>query len=65
MNNLNSKVHTDTDTKKQAVDKLVEHYRSTNKTITKEGIFEIYNCILDDIEVAGLPFYLNDSTGTS
>lgn len=43
------------DSKKQAVDELVKHYRSTRNPIIKEEVFDLYKSILNKTEAIGDP----------
>jgi len=56
MNDSKNKPVSNNDTKKEAVDELIKHYRATKTDISPDELFEIYGRILDEKEAAYAAF---------
>jgi len=52
MNEYNKKPVSNSDTKKDAVDEMIKHYRENKITMSPDDVFEIYGRILDEKEAA-------------
>jgi len=59
MNEFNTKLSSRTDTKKNAVDEMIEHYRANKITMSPDNVFEIYGKILAEKEAAAAGFDTN------